>query len=141
MLSLSLTDAAIISTALEAILYGQLDYGLVAVMTLIESIAHAGFSILMFIFTMWIVLQNRRRRRLNRGMLGAGCALLILSTAVCCNLCFARMIPTTATPGNDCEHHAGEAGFFDGWPTAVRRAGAILRGRIDINFRRQKLPL
>ena len=41
-----------------------------------------GFSILMFIFTMWIVTQNRRRRRLNYGMVGAACAILALSTAV-----------------------------------------------------------
>ncbi|GJE99987.1 hypothetical protein PsYK624_162650 [Phanerochaete sordida] len=58
---LSLTDAAIISTVLEAILYG--------------------FSLLMFIFTLWIVLQNRRRRKLNHGMVGAACAILALSTA------------------------------------------------------------
>lgn len=41
-----------------------------------------GFSVLMFIFTMWIVLQNRRRRRLNHGMVAAACAVLALSTAV-----------------------------------------------------------
>ncbi|KIP01643.1 hypothetical protein PHLGIDRAFT_131166 [Phlebiopsis gigantea 11061_1 CR5-6] len=58
---LSLTDAAIISTILEAILYG--------------------FSILMFIFTLWIVLQNRRRRRLSFGMVSAACAILLLSSA------------------------------------------------------------
>ena len=47
------------------------------------TVSATGFSILMFIFTMWIMLQNRRRRSLNRGMLSAACALLVLSTAVC----------------------------------------------------------
>lgn len=41
-----------------------------------------GFSILMFIFTLWIVLQNRRRRRLSFGMVSAACAILLLSSAV-----------------------------------------------------------
>lgn len=58
---LSLQQAGILSTVLEAILYG--------------------FSVLMFIFTMWIMLQNRKRRHLNKGMLGASCALFLLSTA------------------------------------------------------------
>ncbi|KIP01634.1 hypothetical protein PHLGIDRAFT_112895 [Phlebiopsis gigantea 11061_1 CR5-6] len=57
----TLSEAAILSTVLEGILYG--------------------FSVLMFIFTMWIMSQNRRRRSLNKGMLSAACALLILSTA------------------------------------------------------------
>ena len=45
-------------------------------------VAFSGFSVLMFIFTMWIMLQNRKRRNLNKGMLGAACMLLVLSTAV-----------------------------------------------------------
>ncbi|GJE93982.1 hypothetical protein PsYK624_101490 [Phanerochaete sordida] len=57
----SLRQAGILSTVLEAILYG--------------------FSVLMFIFTMWIMLQNRKRRHLNKGMLAASCALFLLSTA------------------------------------------------------------
>jgi len=57
----SLSEAGIISTAVEAILYGC--------------------SVMMFFFTMWIVLSNRGRRRMNKGMLAASCALFVLSTA------------------------------------------------------------
>ncbi|KAI9066153.1 hypothetical protein FKP32DRAFT_1566382 [Trametes sanguinea] len=58
---LTLKGAGILSTSLEGILYG--------------------YSVLLFILTMWILVRNRRRRRLNYGMLAASCALLLLSTA------------------------------------------------------------
>ncbi|KAI0655014.1 hypothetical protein C8Q70DRAFT_457848 [Cubamyces menziesii] len=58
---LTLRGAGIISTCLEGILYG--------------------YSILLFTLTMWILVRNRNRRRLNYGMLAASCALLVLSTA------------------------------------------------------------
>ena len=53
----------------------------------------------MFIFTMWIVLQNRRRRRLNHGMVGAACAILALSTAV------RRDLLRTRVPGPGPDRH------------------------------------
>ncbi|KAI0702358.1 hypothetical protein C8T65DRAFT_741523 [Cerioporus squamosus] len=58
---LSLSEAAILSTTLEAILYG--------------------FSLFMFILTFRTVFRNDRRRRVNYGMLAATCALLLLSSA------------------------------------------------------------
>lgn len=36
----------------------------------------------MFVLTGWILLRNRRRRQTNRGVLAAGLALFLLSTAV-----------------------------------------------------------
>ncbi|TCD62715.1 hypothetical protein EIP91_006541 [Steccherinum ochraceum] len=41
-----------------------------------------GFSVLMFILTAWLLLRNRRRRRTNRGVMLAGVALFLLSTAI-----------------------------------------------------------
>jgi len=58
---ISLSEAGLLSTTLEAILYGG--------------------SVLMFVFTMWIILANRKRRRVNWGMMLASCALFIFSTA------------------------------------------------------------
>ncbi|RPD53076.1 hypothetical protein L226DRAFT_563981 [Lentinus tigrinus ALCF2SS1-7] len=58
---LSLSEAAVLSTTLEAILYG--------------------FSLFMFILTFRTVFRNYRRRRLNYGMFAATCALLLLSSA------------------------------------------------------------
>ena len=76
----TLSEAAILSTVVEGILYGAwLAASCPACGT---HNVYTGFSVLMFIFTMWIMLQNRRRRNLNKGMLGAACALLVLSTAV-----------------------------------------------------------
>ncbi|RDX45775.1 hypothetical protein OH76DRAFT_932891 [Lentinus brumalis] len=58
---LSLSEATILSTTLQAILYG--------------------FSLFMFILTFRTVFRNNRRRRVNYGMLAATCALLLLSSA------------------------------------------------------------
>ncbi|KAL5526960.1 hypothetical protein ACEPAF_8689 [Sanghuangporus sanghuang] len=58
---LLLSEAAIISTTMEALLYG--------------------FSLLMFILTLWILLQNRYRRRPNYLLISAACALEALALA------------------------------------------------------------
>ena len=79
---LSLSEAAIYSTSFEGILYGELPSFPSRREYVLKKVDCAGFSVLMYIFTMWILLQNRKRRRLNHGMLYAATALLILSTAV-----------------------------------------------------------
>jgi hypothetical protein len=61
MVSISLDTAAIISTALEGILYG--------------------FSVLMFIGTMWALTYKHSMREVNRPVAAAAVLLLILSTA------------------------------------------------------------
>ncbi|EJC99740.1 uncharacterized protein FOMMEDRAFT_148592 [Fomitiporia mediterranea MF3/22] len=58
---LQLSEAGIISTTMEALLYG--------------------FSLLMFILTLWILTRNRERRRLNHGMIITACSLQFLATA------------------------------------------------------------
>ncbi|KAG2072010.1 hypothetical protein BDR04DRAFT_1097255 [Suillus decipiens] len=60
-MSFSLDTAAIISTSLESILYG--------------------FSVLMFIGTMWALTYKRSMRDINRPVAAAAVLLLILSTA------------------------------------------------------------
>lgn len=78
---LSLSEAAIYSTSVEAILYGE-SPSVSSEEDGLSRVDCTGFSVLMYIFTMWILLQNRKRRRLNHGMLYAATALLVLSTAV-----------------------------------------------------------
>ncbi|KAJ6598008.1 hypothetical protein B0H10DRAFT_735018 [Mycena sp. CBHHK59/15] len=58
--SLPLDKAGIISTALEGVLYG--------------------FSVLMFITTLWILLRGRKYAQVNRTMVVVSCLLLTLST-------------------------------------------------------------
>ncbi|KAH8079073.1 hypothetical protein BXZ70DRAFT_652915 [Cristinia sonorae] len=57
---LQLSQAGIISTAVEGMLYGV--------------------AVLMFLLTMFIFLRDRRRRPLNYGMVAAACSLIILAT-------------------------------------------------------------
>ncbi|KAI9455616.1 hypothetical protein HD554DRAFT_2240122 [Boletus coccyginus] len=60
-LGIALDDAAIMSTSLEAILYG--------------------FSVLMFIGTMWVLTREKGRTASNRMMISVAVILLVLSTA------------------------------------------------------------
>ncbi|RDX45774.1 hypothetical protein OH76DRAFT_932893 [Lentinus brumalis] len=57
----SLKKASVFSTFVEAMFYG--------------------FSVLMLILTLWILLGHRQRRRPNYSMLAASCVLFILATA------------------------------------------------------------
>lgn len=56
----SLDTAAIISTTIEGVLYG--------------------FSLLMFILTVWVLFRNKRFREVNKTMFGVAILLLIFST-------------------------------------------------------------
>ncbi|KAI0668282.1 hypothetical protein C8Q78DRAFT_980264 [Trametes maxima] len=56
----SLSAAAVFSTSFEAMLYG--------------------LSVFLFILTLWVLLRNRKTRRVNWAMVSASSALLILST-------------------------------------------------------------
>ncbi|KAI0339753.1 hypothetical protein BDW22DRAFT_1361354 [Trametopsis cervina] len=58
---LLLTEAALISTSIEAMLYG--------------------FSVLMFILTIWILLRSEAKRYPKHALIATACALLTLSTA------------------------------------------------------------
>ncbi|KAI0370681.1 hypothetical protein BV20DRAFT_1071393 [Pilatotrama ljubarskyi] len=58
---LSLQGAGILSTTLEAILYG--------------------YAVFMFTLAMWIMLRDRQQRQVNYALVGAGCALMVLATA------------------------------------------------------------
>ncbi|KAI0632706.1 hypothetical protein C8Q77DRAFT_1262323 [Trametes polyzona] len=58
---LPLPAAGILSTTLQAILYG--------------------YAVFMFMLAMWIMLRDRRRRQVNYALVGAGCALIVLGTA------------------------------------------------------------
>ncbi|KAI0354371.1 hypothetical protein OH77DRAFT_1521667 [Trametes cingulata] len=58
---LSLQAAGILSTTLEAILYG--------------------YAVFMFSLAMWIMLRNRHQRQVNYALVAAGCALMVLATA------------------------------------------------------------
>ncbi|KAI0773176.1 hypothetical protein BD413DRAFT_656572 [Trametes elegans] len=58
---LSLQVAGIMSTVMEAILYG--------------------YAVFMFTLAMWIMLRDRHHRQVNYGLVGAGCALMVLATA------------------------------------------------------------
>ncbi|KAF7342247.1 hypothetical protein MVEN_01812700 [Mycena venus] len=64
--SLALDEAAIISTALEGILYG--------------------FSVLMFIPTMWTLLAGRNYTQVNFPMVIVSCLLFILSSLASCHM-------------------------------------------------------
>ncbi|KAI0370678.1 hypothetical protein BV20DRAFT_1035661 [Pilatotrama ljubarskyi] len=55
-----LSEAAVFSTSFEAVLYG--------------------LSVFLFILTLWVLLRNRKKRRVNWGMVCASSALLALST-------------------------------------------------------------
>ncbi|KAI0325767.1 hypothetical protein GY45DRAFT_202969 [Cubamyces sp. BRFM 1775] len=55
-----LTEAALLSTSFEAILYG--------------------LSVFLFMLTLWVLLRNRKERRVNWAMVSASSALLVLST-------------------------------------------------------------
>ncbi|THH32340.1 hypothetical protein EUX98_g1836 [Antrodiella citrinella] len=59
---LRLSEAGIISTSLQGMMYG--------------------FSVLMFILTGWILLRHKRRRQTNWGVMTAGFTLFSLSTAI-----------------------------------------------------------
>ncbi|KAH9933985.1 uncharacterized protein BXZ73DRAFT_45914 [Epithele typhae] len=64
---LTLSAAGVISTTIEAILYG--------------------YSVFMFMLAMWIMLRDRKKRRVNWWMVAAGVALLLFSTAeMACNI-------------------------------------------------------
>ncbi|KAH9934014.1 uncharacterized protein BXZ73DRAFT_46154 [Epithele typhae] len=64
---LTLSAAGVISTTIEAILYG--------------------YSVFMFMLAMWIMLRDRKKRRVNWWMVAAGVALLFFSTAeMGCNI-------------------------------------------------------
>ncbi|KAI0776699.1 hypothetical protein BD413DRAFT_442771, partial [Trametes elegans] len=87
---LDLQEAGVISTSLEAILYG--------------------FSIFMFTLTMWIMLRSRRRRQYNSGMILAACSLFVLSTAeMAVNI--SRVYQGFITVGP--RMHGGPAQYFD----------------------------
>lgn len=103
-MELTLSEAGILSTFLEAILYGEHP----STLMLRFSDIVTGFSVLMFIFTMWIVLSNRRRRRLNYAMLSAAWAIFVLSTAVRLNRvrCTMRADRRITHAGDGCEHSA-----------------------------------
>ncbi|KAI0631505.1 hypothetical protein C8Q77DRAFT_141002 [Trametes polyzona] len=58
---LPLRAAGILSTTLEAVLYG--------------------YAVFMFTLAMWIMLRDRRNRHVNYGLVAAGCALMVLATA------------------------------------------------------------
>ncbi|CDO73859.1 hypothetical protein BN946_scf185016.g16 [Trametes cinnabarina] len=55
-----LTGAAVFSTCFEAVLYG--------------------LSVFLFILTLWVLLRNRKERRVNWGMVSASSALLLFSS-------------------------------------------------------------
>ncbi|KAI0660236.1 hypothetical protein C8Q70DRAFT_82925 [Cubamyces menziesii] len=57
---MQLIEAALLSTSFEAILYG--------------------LSVFLFMLTLWVLLRNRKERRVNWAMVSASSALLLLST-------------------------------------------------------------
>ena len=76
---LSLRAAGILSTTLEAVLYGK------RCLTFAQSTRFTrtiGFSVFMFMLAMWILLRDRSDRHVNYWMVSAGCGLFVLSTAV-----------------------------------------------------------
>ncbi|KAI0354368.1 hypothetical protein OH77DRAFT_1405003 [Trametes cingulata] len=89
-----LSEAAVFSTSFEAVLYGE-SYRVSGVWRstrspslgpcLIERALTlrcdaAGLSVFLFILTLWVLLRNRKTRRVNWGMVCASTALLALST-------------------------------------------------------------
>jgi FtsH-binding integral membrane protein len=77
---ISLDTAALLSTALEGILYGEYLDQFVCPVT--AKLGFSGFSVLMFIGTMWALTYKRSIRDLNRPVAVAAVLLLVLSTAV-----------------------------------------------------------
>ncbi|KAI0643304.1 hypothetical protein C8Q79DRAFT_1012601 [Trametes meyenii] len=57
----SIHAAGILSTTLEAVLYG--------------------YAVFMFTLAMWIMLRDRHQRQVNYALVAAGCALMVLATA------------------------------------------------------------
>lgn len=41
-----------------------------------------GYAVLMFMLAMWIMLRDRKHRQVNYALVGAGCSLMVLATAV-----------------------------------------------------------
>lgn len=99
-----------------------------------------GFALLMFIFTMWIMLHNRQRRILNKTMLSASCALMILATAVRC-VKETRVTALTRCIGNDGEYHPVTPRIHYRRAYPPRRSGAVLRGCLSADVRYQERAL
>lgn len=41
-----------------------------------------GYAVFMFMLAMWIMLRDRKHRQVNYALVGAGCSLMVLATAV-----------------------------------------------------------
>jgi hypothetical protein len=73
-------EAAAISIGLEGILYGEYRNGFIR--PILTNVGFSGFSLLMFIGTMWALTYKQPLRNINRPIVFVVILLLILSTAV-----------------------------------------------------------
>ena len=78
-LGITLDNAAIMSTVLEGILYGVF---LARLWKSSSAKYHAGFSLLMFIGTVWMLTHGKDHHPRNRVMILLASVFLVLSTAV-----------------------------------------------------------
>lgn len=49
---------------------------------LTQTSAATGYAVFMFMLAMWIMLRDRKHRQVNYALVGAGCSLMVLATAV-----------------------------------------------------------
>lgn len=82
-MALPLSEADIISTSIQGMLYGE---HACQTRLRVSLKGFTGLSVLMFILTFWILIRNRKKRGLNYYMFSAAVLLLLLATAVSLSL-------------------------------------------------------
>ena len=77
---LRLSEAGIISVTMEGMLYGQLYTLLVHYWN--ADYQPTGFSVFMFLLTIWVLLRKRESHRVNYAMIISACSLQVFATIV-----------------------------------------------------------
>jgi uncharacterized membrane protein len=74
-----------------------------------------GFSILMFLGTVWALTYERTRSQIHMGMLAVACSLLLLSTAVsfAVSAQFIQIVSNFASASACCDRHLPYASGLD----------------------------
>ena len=103
-----------------------------------------GFSVLMFMLTLRILLRNRQNRRPKYIFIATATALLTLATVVrfAARSSFSwRNSHAFSVPGNGREHSAHLPSLPRRGPRLARRACAVFQRRFAAYIHRQVLPI